>query len=56
MHRLVPSRGAAYWATALAIAIVLGVALPQFFLLGFWEMAPIVLVFSWLAPKVIGRE
>lgn len=56
MHRLVPSRSAAYWAIAFVIAIVLGVALPQLFLLGFWEMAPLVFVFTWLAPKVLGRR
>ncbi|MDX6532604.1 MAG: hypothetical protein QOJ13_2899 [Gaiellales bacterium] len=56
MDRFVPSSGVAYWLIVLAIAIALGVAAPQFFLLGFWEMAPIVFVASWLAPKVLGRR
>jgi hypothetical protein len=46
----------AYWFVVLAVAIALGVAAPQFFLLGFWEMAPIVFVASWLAPKVLGHR
>jgi hypothetical protein len=49
-------RHVAYWLTVLAVAITLGVAAPQFFLLGFWEMAPLVFVASWLAPKVFGRR
>jgi len=56
MHRFVPFRAAAYWGIAFVVAIVLGVAVPQLFLLGFWEMAPLVFVFSWLAPKVLGRR
>jgi hypothetical protein len=49
-------RHVAYWLTVLAVAITLGVVAPQFFLLGFWEMAPLVFVASWLAPKVLGRR
>ena len=41
-----------YWLIVLAVAIGLGVAAPALFLLGFWEMAPLVLLASWLAPKV----
>jgi hypothetical protein len=41
-----------YWSTVLGIAVVLGVAAPALFLLGFWEMAPLVLLASWLAPKI----
>jgi len=41
-----------YWPIVLAVAIALGVAAPALFLLGFWEMAPLVLLASWLAPKV----
>ena len=36
----------------LAFAVALGVAAPALFLLGFWEMAPLVFVATWLAPKV----
>jgi len=36
----------------LAIAVSLGVSAPAFFLLGFWEMAPLVLFATWLAPKL----
>ena len=31
-----------YWLIVLAIAVALGVSAPAFFLLGFWEMAPLV--------------
>jgi hypothetical protein len=49
-------RHIAYWLTVLAVAVILGVAAPQFFFLGFWEMAPLVFAASWLAPKVLGRR
>jgi fatty acid desaturase len=41
-----------YWLIVLAIAVCLGVAAPALFLLGFWEMAPLVLLATWLAPKL----
>jgi hypothetical protein len=41
-----------YWLIVLAIAVGLGVLAPALFLLGFWEMIPLVLLASWLAPKV----
>jgi hypothetical protein len=41
-----------YWLIVLAIAVGLGVLAPAFFLLGFWEMIPLVLLATWLAPKV----
>ena len=41
-----------YWLCVLAFAVSLGVAAPALFLLGFWEMAPLVFVATWLAPKV----
>ena len=41
-----------YWLCVLALAVSLGVAAPALFLLGFWEMAPLVFVATWLAPKV----
>ena len=41
-----------YWLAVLAFAVALGVAAPALFLLGFWEMAPLVFVATWLAPKV----
>ena len=41
-----------YWLIVLAIAVALGVSAPAFFLLGFWEMAPLVLFATWLAPKL----
>jgi hypothetical protein len=36
----------------LRVAVSLGVSAPAFFLLGFWEMAPLVLFATWLAPKL----
>jgi hypothetical protein len=41
-----------YWLIVLAIAVALGVSAPAFFLLGFWQMAPLVLFATWLAPKL----
>jgi hypothetical protein len=41
-----------YWLAVLVIAVALGALAPAFFLLGFWEMAPLVLLATWLAPKV----
>jgi fatty acid desaturase len=41
-----------YWLIVLAIAVSLGVSAPALFLLGFWEMAPLVLLATWLAPKL----
>ena len=41
-----------YWLVVLVIAVGLGVLAPAFFLLGFWEMVPLVLLATWLAPKV----
>jgi fatty acid desaturase len=41
-----------YWLIVLAVAVGLGVLAPALFLLGFWEMIPLVLLASWLAPKV----
>ena len=41
-----------YWLIVLAIGVALGVLAPALFLLGFWEMIPLVLLASWLEPKV----
>lgn len=45
-----------YWLIVLAIAVTLGVIAPAFFLLGFWEMAPLVYAATWLAPKVTRKH
>ncbi|HEY0389407.1 MAG TPA: hypothetical protein VGC71_13280 [Gaiellales bacterium] len=48
-RRISPVR---YWLCVVALAVCAGVAAPALFLLGFWEMAPLVFVATWLAPKV----
>ena len=51
----VSRRAAIYWICVLALAVALGVWRPQFFLLGAWQMAPLVLLATWLAPWAMGR-
>jgi hypothetical protein len=45
-------RAPIYWALVLALAIALGALFPAVFLLGFWEMAPLVLLATWLSFQV----
>jgi hypothetical protein len=45
-----------YWLIVLAIGVTLGFIAPAFFLLGFWEMAPLVFAATWLAPKVTRKH
>ena len=47
-----------YWLIVLAIAVCLGVSAPAFFLLGFWEMAPLVLLYelSIMLSRVVYRR
>lgn len=46
------ARVRAYWIAAGLVYILLGVAGPQFFLLGFWEAIPYVFAATWLARRL----
>jgi hypothetical protein len=49
-----PSRSAVvYWLVVIGLAVALGAAFPFLLFLGFWEMVPIVLVATWLQPRVL---
>lgn len=45
---------AVYWLAALAVYAVLGAFFQPFFLLGFWQSIPLLLVFTWLAGRLFG--
>jgi hypothetical protein len=46
----------AYWAVAVLAYAVLGAFFPPFFLLGFWESLPVVLLVTWAAGRLLGRS
>jgi hypothetical protein len=46
----------AYWTAAVLGYAVLGAFFPPWFLLGFWESLPFVLVATWLAGRLLGRS
>ncbi len=63
MPRPLPTRVAmrdrwavAYWAAAVLGYALLGAFFPPWFLLGFWESLPFVLLVTWLAARLLGRS
>jgi len=46
----------AYWSVALLVYALLGAFFPPFFMLGFWESLPFVLLATWLAGRLLGRS
>ena len=46
----------AYWTAAVLAYALLGAFFPPFFLLGFWESLPFVLLATWLAWRLLGRS
>ena len=51
-----PSRGrriVAFWVCAVLAYAVLGAFLQPYFLLGFWESVPFLLVVTWLASRLL---
>jgi hypothetical protein len=46
----------AYWTVALLAYALLGAFFPPFFMLGFWESLPFVLLVTWLAGRLLGRS
>ena len=46
----------AYWTAALLGYAILGAFFQPYFLLGFWESLPFVLVITWLAGRLLGRS
>ncbi len=46
----------AYWTVALLGYALLGAFFPPFFMLGFWESLPFVLLVTWLAGRLLGRS
>lgn len=49
-------RAVAFWVVAVLAYALLGAFFPPFFLLGFWESIPILLVVTWLAGRLLGRS
>jgi hypothetical protein len=45
----------AYWTAAILVYAMLGVFFQPFFLLGFWECIPFLLLATWLAGRLIPR-
>ena len=45
----------AYWTTVVLVYAVLGAFYQPFFLLGFWESVPFLLVATWLAGRLFPR-
>ena len=45
----------AYWAGAVLLYAGLGVFFQPFFLLGFWESMPFLLLATWLAGRLLPR-
>jgi hypothetical protein len=45
----------AYWAAAIVTYAMLGVFFQPFFLLGFWESMPFLLLVTWLASRLFPR-
>ena len=46
----------AYWTAALLLYALVGAFFQPWFLLGFWESLPFVLVVTWLAARLLGRS
>jgi hypothetical protein len=46
----------AYWTAALLLYAILGAFFQPWFLLGFWQSLPFVLVATWLAGRLLGRS
>ena len=49
-------RAVAFWVVALLAYAMLGAFFPPFFLLGFWESIPFLLIVTWLAGRLLGRS
>jgi hypothetical protein len=49
-------RAVAFWVVALLAYALLGAFFPPFFLLGFWESIPFLLIVTWLAWRLLGRS
>jgi hypothetical protein len=45
----------AYWTAAVLVYALVGAFFQPFFLLGFWESIPFLLLATWLAGRLFGR-
>ena len=50
-----PRAAAVYWVGAVLAYAVLGAFFQPFFLLGFWESVPFLLIATWLAGRLFPR-
>ena len=50
-----PYAGLIYWLVWMAAVVMLGLAAPFLVFLGSWQLAPVVLLATWLQPRVFAR-